>query len=251
MLPKTVWAYWDNESPLPKLEELCMATWQNRAGWTVHLVRPSGLAALLGPGQLPSNFSKLDHSQRRSDAVRLALLARYGGIYLDCTVILRESLDWVWPLMKTRGHEFLAQTHDKALQNHSTWFLACIPEQVFVTKWAAFSHREMETKLSGLRYDRIQFSSQDVRRQLCSFHLARIGFMSSLDNGLSMVIGALNPSCGPIDSISVAALEAHEQKLGHPLRLVKLNRAPRDQVRRHVSGVQRLRPGSAIVGMLE
>jgi hypothetical protein len=252
MINKKVWAYWDDDSELPILEQKCLSTWEKNLdpSWEITLVRRSNVTDYLDKSELPINFEKLDKPQRRSDATRLALLAKYGGVYLDCTVILRENLDWVEETMNKKKISFMAETHDPKERIHSVWFMAAMPDSVFMKEWSKEANKEMETK-SNLVYDRIQNLSPEIRDRLPDEEKSKVGFINSAENGLCLVKGVLNPNSGPIDKVSFKKLKKHENKLGHNVRLIKLNRKPREEVREHLNGKKRLKSNSAIVKILE
>ncbi len=79
----------------------------------------------------------------------------------------------------------------------------------------------------------------------------KIGFIDSSENGLVLVKGKLNLNSGPIENISYEELKKHENKLGHKVRLIKLNRNPRNEVREFLKGKKSLKNNSAIVQILK
>ncbi|MCP4484134.1 MAG: hypothetical protein GY932_15430 [Arcobacter sp.] len=252
MFNKQVFAYWDNENELPILERKCLDSWKNNldSSWKINLLRKSNLQNYLDKNDLPSNFDELDSAQRRSDAVRLALLSKYGGIYLDCSVILRENLDWVQKVMKKENLSFFAETHDPLKRTHSVWFLAALPDSKFMRSWSKTANNEMEN-IKNLKYDRIQNLSPEIRDGMSKKEQNKIGFIDSSENGLVLVKGKLNLNSGPIENISYEELKKHENKLGHKVRLIKLNRNPRNEVREFLKGKKSLKNNSAIVQILK
>ena len=85
-LPRVIWTYW-HEAELPPLARACMFTWRRRAaGWEVRLLNAKTVTAWLDEG---SDFPPLTWSripQHQSDVFGLALLRRYGGVYMDATI---------------------------------------------------------------------------------------------------------------------------------------------------------------------
>lgn len=252
MFNKQVFAYWDDENELPILERKCVDSWKNNldSSWKINILRKSNLQNYLDKNDLPSNFDELDSSQRRSDAVRLALLSKYGGIYLDCSVILRENLDWVQKVMKKENLSFFAETHDPLKRTHSVWFLAALPGSKFLKRWSKEANKEMEN-IEKLKYDRIQNLSPLIRDSMSTKEQNKIGFIDSSENGLCLVKGKLNLNSGPIENISYEQLNKHENKLGHKVRLIKLNRNPRNEVREFLKEKKSLKNNSAIVQILK
>jgi hypothetical protein len=84
------------------------------------------------------SFRHADSFARISDAVRLNVLAVYGGIWMDASIICNRSLKWV--NQSLQGKEFLGYymkgfTKISEYPVIESWFFACIPKSQFVVKW--------------------------------------------------------------------------------------------------------------------
>lgn len=93
--PKTLWTYWDSPS-VPDFVQLCRRSLERHAGrgWRVRAVSRDSAQHLLDPQDLPRRFHELRPSFQ-SDALRLALLRRYGGAWVDATAIANKDVeDW-------------------------------------------------------------------------------------------------------------------------------------------------------------
>jgi hypothetical protein len=75
--------------------------------------------------------------QRTSDFIRLHLLSKYGGIWLDASILLTSSLDWIQRYSK----DVIMYSIDNIIDNQTTypvvenWFIACKPNCDFIEKW--------------------------------------------------------------------------------------------------------------------
>ena len=112
---KLIWAYWhsgsDNLSPLG---EVSLQSWKAHHhhhhhnnnlsssassdvdnDWKIIILSDTNYQQYVPSSHIPSTFELLK-VQFRSDIVRLSVLARYGGAYLDMTTLLMKSLDGIW-----------------------------------------------------------------------------------------------------------------------------------------------------------
>lgn len=88
MTEPTLWTYWDG--PMPPVIELCLETLR-RHNPTLTVVTPESLRDL-GGGELLDSTAGLPRPQQ-SDLVRLWLIHRYGGCWVDSDCISMQPLD--------------------------------------------------------------------------------------------------------------------------------------------------------------
>ena len=98
--PIHVWSYWDGE--VSPTVQACHASWRR------HLPEDRFIIHLLTPSTV-SDFVHQDHScfasemkALRSDYIRLSLLHRHGGVWLDASVLLLKGLD-EWEFLGSEG----------------------------------------------------------------------------------------------------------------------------------------------------
>ena len=141
-VPRLIWSYW-HDAALPPVVAACVANWRRHApGYTIRLLhRDTALAALDGL-PLPRAFDAWP-AYRQADWLRVALVGRHGGLWLDASVFLTRSPDWLLALA-TRQRGF-AGFHLNAgggggsvawpyLEN---WCFAAPPGDRFVLAWEA------------------------------------------------------------------------------------------------------------------
>lgn len=98
--PKRLWAYWHRGVyDMPIFVQQNIKMWQAlNPDWEIRLIQGADYSSdchytkLIPPELLPVYISTLQ-VQKLSDAVRLALIRLYGGVYMDVTNILFEPLD--------------------------------------------------------------------------------------------------------------------------------------------------------------
>jgi len=117
-LPKKIWFLWlqglDNA---PLLVRNCYESWvKHNPGWEVILLDESNIS-----NYVPLNYNGLT-IQSLSDVLRINLLAKYGGVWVDATCFCMKPLDdWLFEHMDTGFFAFDSPSPDRMI---SSWFLA-------------------------------------------------------------------------------------------------------------------------------
>ena len=138
-LPKIIWLYWHDEIIDSPITNLCIER--------IKKLHPDMQITLLHWNSLRDflpNFPKLDIDgyplANISDLVRLMLLEKYGGFYLDASTLLIESLDWLYQLQQLNNSECVAyytaaNTVNPQFPMIETWCLGAIPNSKFIKDW--------------------------------------------------------------------------------------------------------------------
>ena len=91
LYPRIVWMYYDGALPA-LLEQILRKTQTILAhNWTVRVLTPKDLPLLLDVNSFPSTFS-LYATQMQSDLIRLRLLEKYGGWWIDVSTIINSDV---------------------------------------------------------------------------------------------------------------------------------------------------------------
>ena len=90
---KKIWTYW--EGKIPSIVKDCFATWElhlGRYGWEINILSPDDIMKfdIIKPKSYDSILPA-----HRADVIRLSLLYTHGGLWLDASVFLTESVDWL------------------------------------------------------------------------------------------------------------------------------------------------------------
>lgn len=109
-LLKNVWIYWNSGlRNAPMVTQLCILNIRKNAeaaGYNVEEVNDSNLEEYLPAEDLQRIYGTYKHAkmpiyeQTKSDFIRLALVSRYGGIYLDASYFFLEDLGWITDIAK-------------------------------------------------------------------------------------------------------------------------------------------------------
>ena len=175
-VPRILWSYWHCEE-VPQVVRRCLSNWQRQCpGWEIHLIRGSALLDHVDPTAMPVDFDRLTPA-RRSDWLRLYLLSRHGGVWIDASTILTGSLDWLVDAQARTGAEFLGHYLEGFCTPGNrpvidSWCMAAPPGMPFVKDWYDELCRALaagdETYLDALRRQgRAERILQRISRPAC------------------------------------------------------------------------------------
>jgi len=89
-----IWTYW-HERTLPDVIHECIASWKiHIPNGQIMILSDDNLHEHISPKDLPDNFNHLTPTFR-SDIIRLYLLYKYGGLWLDASIKINDV--WILP----------------------------------------------------------------------------------------------------------------------------------------------------------
>lgn len=168
--PKKIWTYWDNPIKIPKVVELCMASWKkyHPEYEIVLLTKKNYKGYVTIPEELTTNVNFNDSPQRFADLIRIWVLAEHGGIWIDSTILLKGSMeDWLFPkYAEFSGFYINGFTKKKEFPVIENWFFACNKGSPFIKKWRdEFSNianfQTVEDYITSLRAEGVDFQGID------------------------------------------------------------------------------------------
>lgn len=143
--PRTIWAYWaQGHEQMPEFFRMCVDTWQRvNPHWDVRILQKSTVMEYLTEDELPNRFMDMTSHQTASDAVRLGVLCRYGGVWMDVNILVCGSLDKLcWNAISWGQKPACVFYHPsygtEALGGRDfveSWFLATGPRNPFFIRW--------------------------------------------------------------------------------------------------------------------
>jgi len=157
-VPRNVWMLWlQGFDAAPPLVQTCVRSWKrNNPGWSVRLLTETNVRDHLEAGFCDELFAAGLPFPKIANIIRLALIARHGGVYADADCFCTQPLDgWIdeaagsgffafrfeetdrWLLDDTVPfhRRLLSRTADRVV---ASWFLAGMPDNHIATD---FSHR--------------------------------------------------------------------------------------------------------------
>jgi hypothetical protein len=126
VVPRRLWILWfQGLSSAPFLVRKCVDSWiRENPGWDIEILDGESVGRHIEP-LLPPEIERRLGPTKRSNLVRLQLLARYGGVWADATTVCVRPLDgWIEPAARSGFFAFSRPGPDRLL---STWFLASRP----------------------------------------------------------------------------------------------------------------------------
>ena len=123
---KQIFTFWEPKECIPPYLRLCMETWEKfLPEYTVKVLDYSSIEEYLGKdyydGYLYKNFSL----PKQADAIRAALLNKFGGIWFDCDTIITS--DKIKELINKDSGFIIAGKH--------IGFIVTKPNSYITTKW--------------------------------------------------------------------------------------------------------------------
>ena len=134
--PKIIWTYW-MQPDIPPIVQKCIETWEvHNPTYEIRILTRENLQEYIDVDivNLPGNNSLA----RESDFVRLNILAKYGGFWIDASTICRKPFEWIQERSIEKqffGYYIPNFTTDQRYPVIESWFFACIPESPFVIAW--------------------------------------------------------------------------------------------------------------------
>jgi hypothetical protein len=135
MLPRTIWCLWfQGWADAPDLVKACAASWRrHNPDWNLRLVSGDTLEAYLDPFPRQATAAGNLPVEALSDVLRIELLHRFGGIWVDSTVYCLRPLDgWLDYAMPSGFFAFNRPMPDIML---SSWFLAAERGSYLIETW--------------------------------------------------------------------------------------------------------------------
>ena len=174
-IPNILWTFWDKDE-IPEFIQNCMKSWrQYNPDCTINLVTTSTLENFVGPEEANyiKNWKFNDSPQRFSDLVRLSVISKFGGIWLDASIVAFNSFDWV-NKEDADSIVFSIKELSKDVLIES-WFIAAVPGNPFVVKWNEefrgidqYDTIEDYIKKSGTNQDAIAYNINYLVIYLCA-----------------------------------------------------------------------------------
>lgn len=140
-LPKIIWTHWDTPDINDKLKRILQKRREVLSDWDVRFVTTKDVLADVPPQDLPKNFHK-QKKQHQSDWMRMYLLEKYGGVWMDIGIIVNESIT---PLYKECAKQkadlcvfFIdAKTVDPYYPIVENWFIMAPRGSPLIKLWKA------------------------------------------------------------------------------------------------------------------
>ena len=135
-IPKIIWTFWESSEFSP-LVAICQHQIQSLLpDYKIHFLNNKTLGDFI---DVPVRKLDLPFANY-SDLIRLKVIKKYGGIYVDASTLLTQNFDWIHQLKFIDKSEFVGFiadffTEDFGYPLIENWFLAATMECKFISDW--------------------------------------------------------------------------------------------------------------------
>lgn len=139
-VPKIIWTYWHDPLNIPPIVQNCLNSWrENNPDFSIVILNVDNIRKWCGVdlNRIP-NLDTNNHA-RTSDFCRLFALAKFGGIWMDASIICTKPLDWVIDIQKTHESDLVTYeapfTTNRNYPIPENWFLVAPSNSSFIKDW--------------------------------------------------------------------------------------------------------------------
>jgi hypothetical protein len=129
---------------MPAFIDLCLTTWKKlNPDYTIRVLNDTSVWTWLDKKDLPRQYDKLDIAHQ-SDAIRLALLLRYGGVWIDASTLLVQPVSQIIGTDPSKRYFFTTNHMAPEMQKRErrvspqffveNWFLAAPPGDLMLQR---------------------------------------------------------------------------------------------------------------------
>ncbi|MBB6130765.1 glycosyltransferase family 32 protein [Mucilaginibacter lappiensis] len=135
-IPKIIWMYWEEEIIPFCVQKMIDNIKRLHTSHEIHILNKdntrSFLPELLFKGEMPI--------ANKTDIIRLELLYRFGGIWIDCTTILRDNLNWIHEKSESQAFDIIGYYREKSTSDSEypiieSWLLGAAPHNYLIKQW--------------------------------------------------------------------------------------------------------------------
>ncbi|MEO6277719.1 capsular polysaccharide synthesis protein [Roseateles sp.] len=145
-IPKILWTYWQAKPP-PLFIQACLANWRRFApDHDLRLLDRGNIAEWLP--ELRADFDALP-AYRQADWLRIQLLARHGGVWMDASMLLSRDLAWLHETRRRRAADYVGFYIDRYTTRPEqpiveNWLMASVPGGRFALALAGAFDRSLD-----------------------------------------------------------------------------------------------------------
>lgn len=174
-IPNVIWTFWDGEEP--ELVKKCIGSWKKyNPEYKIIVLNKNNLKDYLSD-DINSIPHTEDFIQRYADFVRVNVVKKYGGIWMDASIICQAPLIWIHDIQNSEGTEYICYYRDgfsndefrKKAPIMENWFFASVKESKYITdlykEMIRFSSiPKVSDYLDQLREEKIDFQNLPPER---------------------------------------------------------------------------------------
>ncbi len=136
-LPKIIWMYWDNPDYPKYIDALIERLRKLNPDCDIRLLNCHSLCHYIDDYMVRHEEMS---ATTKSDLIRLELILRYGGIWLDATTLVFEDFSWIYEKFLSGRYNFVGFYYESWTKvRHfpilESWLIASPPGDPFIRLW--------------------------------------------------------------------------------------------------------------------
>lgn len=145
IMPKVIWMFWlQGWEEATELSKACIQSWVDlNPDWTVIALSKDNIGDYLDLDEITDDFFSKEPISCTVDIININLLKKYGGIWIDSTVLCLKPLDdWLGEYLDSGifVHKFDPLPPSEAdncnkVRLLSTWFIAAEKDNYIISEW--------------------------------------------------------------------------------------------------------------------
>lgn len=200
-IPNVIYTYW-HDNNVPVTVRSCIQTWKRlHPDYTIHLITKDTLSEFV-PVSVSSSWIHATTPQRFTDFLRLYLLSKNGGIWMDASIRLNRRLDWVHAYQRAEKSEYVGFTINFFKETDvpviDSWFMASVPDSMFMKNWyEKFDHintyKTVEMYVDHLAKTTNFQGIERVDAYYLAIHVAALSLLPNPTYSLSLLVAERGP----------------------------------------------------------
>ena len=141
-IPNKIWSFWHSDH-FPYTVNECINSWKKyNPNYDIVVLNKKTLKTYLPDLDFEKLPRAFDYVQRFADYVRIYLLSKYGGLWVDASIMCNQSFGWINAIQNKFNCEcicyYLEQKKEetsKTSPSIENWFIASVPNSQFINDW--------------------------------------------------------------------------------------------------------------------
>ena len=165
-LPKQIWTHW-NDTNFPPHFEMNLKNWKRlHPDWTITVFTTKEFLETVTPYEIPYSFHERGY-EHQADWIRMKLLKKYGGCWMDSGILLNTSLESLYSECLQKQADLLVfqipnKQTDPRFPVAENWFLMAPKESPVICAWLEEYEYAMQ---SGFYSYKEQLLAEDINLQ--------------------------------------------------------------------------------------
>ena len=137
-IPNIIWTFWEGDDNI--VVNKCIESWKYyNPKYDIRILNKSNYSKYtdIDVDSIPHSG---DFIARYSDYIRCLILSKYGGFWIDASIICHHPFSWVHGIQNKTQVEFVGYYVGDILDNKypviENWFFACVPNSLFMNDWS-------------------------------------------------------------------------------------------------------------------